>query len=45
MITQLNGKLDALATVTANLCHENLALKKHDSRRRLAALPFSARES
>ncbi|MFI9247962.1 hypothetical protein ACIGXF_36585 [Streptomyces sp. NPDC053086] len=40
-ITQLNGKLDALATVTANLYHENQALKKHDSRRRLAPLPSS----
>ncbi|MEU6406196.1 hypothetical protein [Streptomyces sp. NPDC046985] len=38
-ITQLNGKLDALATVTANLYHENLALKKRDSDRRLAPLP------
>lgn len=27
-ITQLNGRLDALATVAANLYHENLALKK-----------------
>ncbi|MGW2746553.1 hypothetical protein [Streptomyces sp. NPDC001450] len=44
-ITQLNGKLDALATVTANLCHENQALKKHDSRRRLAALLSLARKS
>jgi small-conductance mechanosensitive channel len=38
-ITQLHGKLDALATVTANLYHENLALKKHDSRRRLVPVP------
>ncbi|MFI1049601.1 hypothetical protein ACH4U3_28100 [Streptomyces griseoruber] len=38
-ITQLNGKLDALATVTANLYHENLALKKRASDRRLAPLP------
>ncbi|MFF9771906.1 hypothetical protein ACF1GT_36005 [Streptomyces sp. NPDC014636] len=38
-ITQLNGRLDALATVTANLDHENQALKKHDSGRRLAPLP------
>ena len=38
-ITDLNGKLDALATVTANLYHENLALKKRDSDRRLASLP------
>ncbi|MCX4404470.1 hypothetical protein OG840_23005 [Streptomyces sp. NBC_01764] len=38
-ITQLNGKLDALATVTANLYHENRALKKRDSDRRLAPLP------
>ncbi|MER5916937.1 hypothetical protein ABT124_42935 [Streptomyces sp. NPDC001982] len=40
-ITHLNGKLDALATVTANLYHENLALKKRDSDRRLAPLPSS----
>jgi hypothetical protein len=40
-ITQLNGKLDALATVTVNLYHENQALKKRDSDRRLAPLPSS----
>ncbi|MFJ8510165.1 hypothetical protein [Streptomyces avermitilis] len=40
-ITQLNGKLDALATVAANLYHENLALKKRDNDRRLAPLPSS----
>ncbi|MGW1281345.1 hypothetical protein ACWD4V_30900 [Streptomyces tsukubensis] len=38
-ITQLNGRLDALATVTANLYHENQALKKRDSDPRLAPLP------
>ena len=38
--TQLNGKLDALATVTANLYHENLALKKRGSDRRLVPLPL-----
>lgn len=38
-ITQLTGKPDALATVTANLYHENQALKKRDSDRRLAPLP------
>ncbi|MET9762226.1 hypothetical protein ABZ016_24750 [Streptomyces sp. NPDC006372] len=32
-ITQLNGKLAALATVTATLYHENLALKKRNSDR------------
>lgn len=38
-ITQLNGELDALATVTANLYHENLALKKKlGSSRRLTSL-------
>lgn len=40
-ITHLSGKLDALATVTANLYHENLALKKRDSNRRLTPLPSS----
>lgn len=40
-ITQLNGKLDALATVTTNLYHENLALKRRDNDRRLAPLPTS----
>lgn len=39
-ITALNGKLDALATVTANLYHENRALRrKHGQKQRLAALP------
>ncbi|NUK23086.1 hypothetical protein [Streptomyces lunaelactis] len=39
-ITELNGKLDALATVTANLYHENLALRrKQGQNRRMAALP------
>ncbi|MFE0515503.1 hypothetical protein [Streptomyces sp. NPDC058964] len=40
-ITHLTGKLDALATVTANLYRENLALKKRDTNRRLAPLPSS----
>ena len=40
-ITHLNGKLDALATVTANLYHENQTLKKRDGNRRLAPLPSS----
>ncbi|MFF2964443.1 hypothetical protein ACFVT1_37435 [Streptomyces sp. NPDC057963] len=39
-VTELNGKLDALATVTANLYHENLALRrKQGHNRRMAALP------
>ncbi|MFJ2249192.1 hypothetical protein [Streptomyces sp. NPDC087862] len=39
-ITELNGKLDALATVTANLYQENLALRRKQRRnRRMAALP------
>ncbi|MGW4890690.1 hypothetical protein ACWEQL_00245 [Kitasatospora sp. NPDC004240] len=42
--TQLQGKLDALATVTANLYHENRELKgklsKH-GQSRIAALPAS----
>ncbi|MFG2030188.1 hypothetical protein [Streptomyces sp. NPDC048825] len=37
--TELQGKLDALATVTANLYAENLVLKKRLGRTRLAALP------
>lgn len=40
----LQGKLDALATVTANLYHENLALKEQLSQRRngkVAVLPAS----
>ncbi|MEU6669223.1 hypothetical protein [Streptomyces sp. NPDC046727] len=40
-ITQLNGTLDALATVTANIYHENQALKKRDNDRRLAPHPAS----
>ncbi|MGI8312888.1 hypothetical protein [Saccharopolyspora hattusasensis] len=42
--TELRGKLDALATVTANLYYENLELKKKSSanaERRIAALPAS----
>jgi hypothetical protein len=42
--TELQGKLDALATVTANLYYENLELKKktsHQGQRRIAALPVS----
>ncbi|WP_240468180.1 hypothetical protein [Streptomyces dangxiongensis] len=44
-VTEANGKLDALAAVTANLYHENLALKKKlGSSRRLASLPAPAAE-
>lgn len=42
--TELQGKIDALATVTANLYHENLELKKKASARRqgrVTALPAS----
>jgi len=42
--TELHGKLDALATVTANLYYENLELKKKDTSRRqgrITALPAS----
>lgn len=42
--TALQGKLDALATVTANLYYENLELKKKESARRqgrVTALPAS----
>lgn len=42
--TELQGKLDALATVTANLYYENLELKKKDTSRRqgrITALPAS----
>jgi hypothetical protein len=39
-VTELNGKLDALASVTANLYYENLQLKeKLAAGRTLAALP------
>ena len=39
-ITTLNGRLDALATVTANLYHENQALRTAlDHRTQLASLP------
>jgi len=38
-ITELNGKLDTLATVTVNLYSENKALKKRIGDRRLSALP------
>ena len=38
--TEVQGKLDALATVAANLYHENIALKKKlGSSRRLASVP------
>ncbi|MFD6470264.1 hypothetical protein [Streptomyces goshikiensis] len=41
-VTQLQGKFDALAAVTANLYHENFALKrKLGTSRRLASLPPS----
>ncbi len=43
-VTELQGKLDALATVTANLYYENLELKKKASaqgQRRIATLPAS----
>ncbi|WP_433194467.1 hypothetical protein ACQP1G_37815 [Nocardia sp. CA-107356] len=42
--TELQGKLDALATVTANLYYENLELKKKMSVKaqgRIAAIPAS----
>ncbi|MGV9654879.1 hypothetical protein [Streptomyces sp. NPDC003554] len=42
--TELQGKLDTLATVTANLYYENLELKKKTSvqgQRRIAVLPAS----
>jgi predicted nucleic acid-binding Zn-ribbon protein len=42
--TQLQGKLDALATVTANLYHENRGLKEKLTRQRtekVAVLPAS----
>ncbi|RZE59688.1 hypothetical protein C0Q98_14350 [Streptomyces albidoflavus] len=39
-ITELNGKLDALATVAANLYQENQTLRrKQGQKRRLATLP------
>ncbi|MFJ2816131.1 hypothetical protein [Streptomyces sp. NPDC087294] len=44
-VTELQGKFDALAAVTANLYHENLSLKrKLGNSRRLASLPTSAAE-
>ncbi|MFD3804778.1 hypothetical protein ACFWTC_14360 [Streptomyces sp. NPDC058619] len=44
-VTEVNGKLDALAAVTANLYHENLALKKKlGNSRRLASIPAPAAE-
>ncbi|MEJ8658826.1 hypothetical protein [Streptomyces sp. MS1.AVA.4] len=44
-VTELQGKFDALAAVTANLYHENLALKrKLGNSRRLASLPAPATE-
>ncbi|GAB2897075.1 hypothetical protein GCM10027074_75530 [Streptomyces deserti] len=42
-VTEVLGKLDALATVTANLYHENLALKKKlGNSQRLASVPAPA---
>ncbi|MEV5140706.1 hypothetical protein AB0K71_22230 [Streptomyces syringium] len=41
-ITELNGKLDALATVTVNLYSENQALKKRIGDRKLTVLPSAA---
>ncbi|MFJ9431069.1 hypothetical protein ACIRQY_15600 [Streptomyces sp. NPDC101490] len=42
-VTEAQGKLDALAAVTANLYHENIALKKKlGSSRRLASIPAPA---
>ncbi|WP_435239785.1 hypothetical protein [Streptomyces sp. YPW6] len=42
-VTEAQGKLDALAAVTANLYHENIALKKKlGNRRRLASIPAPA---
>ncbi|MFD3937941.1 hypothetical protein ACFWSF_25385 [Streptomyces sp. NPDC058611] len=39
-VTEVQGKLDALATVAANLYHENIALKKKlGNSRRLASIP------
>ncbi|MEU7225114.1 hypothetical protein [Streptomyces chrestomyceticus] len=38
-VTLVQGKLDALATVTANLYAENQALKKTRGRKRLAIAP------
>ncbi|MGW5305553.1 hypothetical protein ACWERF_16670 [Streptomyces griseoluteus] len=44
-VTEAQGKLDALAAVTANLYHENIALKKKlGSNRRLASIPAPATE-
>ncbi|MBM7052321.1 hypothetical protein [Streptomyces durocortorensis] len=44
-VTELQGKFDALAAVTANLYHENFALKrKLGSSRRLASLPAPSAE-
>ncbi|MEV5778570.1 hypothetical protein AB0L49_46525 [Streptomyces antimycoticus] len=42
-ITTLEGQIDALATVTANLYHENIELKKMRARSqgRVTALPPS----
>ncbi|GAB1333350.1 hypothetical protein ACE1SV_76890 [Streptomyces sennicomposti] len=41
---QTRGKLDALATVTANLYAENLTLKKRLGRKGIAVLPAPERE-
>ncbi|MFF3400409.1 hypothetical protein ACFYW6_18010 [Streptomyces sp. NPDC002659] len=44
-VTELQGKFDAIAAVTANLYHENLALKrKLGNSRHLATLPAPAAE-
>ncbi|MGW0630864.1 hypothetical protein [Streptomyces sp. NPDC002758] len=44
-VTEVRGKFDALAAVTANLYHENLALKrKLGNSRRLASLAAPAAE-
>jgi hypothetical protein len=45
-ITTLNGRLDALATVTANLYRENQALRTAlDHRTQLTPLPLPGKES
>ncbi|MFE9252913.1 hypothetical protein [Streptomyces sp. NPDC007088] len=41
---ETQGKLDALATVTANLYAENLTLKKRLGRKRIAVLPTPEEE-
>ncbi|MFF6829856.1 hypothetical protein [Streptomyces longwoodensis] len=42
---QTQGKLDALATVTANLYAENLTLKKRLGRKRIAFLPAAEHDA